>query len=149
MLNNGYQNDLRKVDCPSDRNKALEDVGGALPGLDHLVVPQVPLVLALLHGCPQPKQVETSLGDELRGLSSVQLHQHRLQLDIRHLRHVLEPAGQVDHGLEAVEPGGALGELVPHEGELRQVQPELPPLVTPGHRGVQQAPGARCQVGQE
>ena len=53
------------------------------------------------------------------------------------------------HGLEAVEPGGALGELVPHEGELRQVQPELPPLVTPGHRGVQQAPGARCQVGQE
>merc|ERR1719474_2525706 len=55
---------LRKVDCPSDCNKALEDVGCALPGLDHLVVPQVPLVLALLHGRPQPAWVEGGLGGE-------------------------------------------------------------------------------------
>merc|ERR1719474_1172485 len=124
---------LRKVDCPSDRNKALEDVGCALPGLDHLVVPQVPLVLALLHGRPQPKQVETSLGDELRGLCSVQLHQDRLQLDIGYLRHVLEPAGEVDHRLEAIEPGCHLSDLVLDQGELSKVEAKLFSFIAPGY----------------
>ena len=49
-------------------------------------------LLAVLHGCSQAKQVKATLCDEFRGLSRVQFHQHRLNLNVWHLRYILKIA---------------------------------------------------------
>ena len=48
------------MDCSCNSDKALEDVCSALPGLNHLVVPQVPLIPKIL-ACweaAQPQMLE-------------------------------------------------------------------------------------------